>query len=99
MLALPPGRYRLTGRARAERLQSGRGLSWSVVCATGGSPLGSSTPLQGEVPWSDFTMEFEVPATDCGGQWLGVGVPARIAAELRVSGNAWFDDLRIVKIP
>jgi hypothetical protein len=36
-----------------------------------------------------------VPATDCAGQWLMLVSPARIAAEQRIGGRAWFDDLHV----
>ena len=45
------------------------------------------------------TAEFEVPGENCGGQWLTLRIPARIPAEGRIGGNAWFDDLKIVRIP
>ena len=99
MLALPPGAYRLTGRQRAESLRTERGLVWTVACAPpAGAPLATSEPLRGQSNWRDFTMDFEVPTTGCGGQWLTLTVPARIPAEQRIGGIAWFDAMRISRI-
>lgn len=97
LMALPPGRYRLEGRARADGLRSERGLVWSVLCLDHGNAVASTTPLSGNTPWRPFSVSFELPAGSCGGQWLQLDVPARIAAEQRIGGRAWFDDLRIVR--
>lgn len=97
LLALPPGRYRLSGRARPEGLRSERGLVWSVQCADDSKQVAASDPITGQSPWKTFSVPFEVPAGRCGGQWLRLGVPARIRAEQRIGGRAWFDDLRIIR--
>jgi tetratricopeptide (TPR) repeat protein len=99
LLALPPGKYRLAGRARAEGLRSERGLVWRVACAEDSHPLGATDPILGFTPWRDFALDFEVPATGCGGQWLVLSVPARIPAEQRIGGRAWFDAIRIRRVP
>lgn len=95
MLALPPGDYRLIGRSKADGLRSERGLVWTLRCHADGRELGQSEPVRGVTPWRSFRVNFTVPAHDCGGQWLELSVPARIAAERRIGGQAWFDDLRI----
>jgi hypothetical protein len=100
MLALPPGRYRLTGRARPENLRTDRGLAWTLACATADArPLGETEPLRGHGDWRDLALEFEVPAEGCGGQWLTLALRARIPAEQRVGGVAWYDSLRITRLP
>jgi len=99
MLALPPGRYRLTGRERAESLRTERGLVWTVACAAPAGPtLATTVPLRGQANWRDFSVGFEVPAAGCGGQWLTLTLPARIPAEQRIGGVAWFDDMRIARV-
>ena len=98
MMALPPGAYRLTGRARAESLRTERGLVWRVVCGMPPhAPLAETEPLRGQTGWREFGVDFEVPAMGCGGQWLTLTIPARIPAEQRVGGVAWFDDMRIAR--
>ncbi len=68
---------------------------WTVACAEGGDVLAQTEPFNGRRDWSDFAVEFEVSAQKCGGQWLTLQLPARIAAEQRIGGVAWFDDMRI----
>ncbi|HEU0152048.1 MAG TPA: hypothetical protein VFQ84_01755 [Arenimonas sp.] len=95
MLALGPGRYTFSGQARPETLRTERGLVWTITCASGGPALGETRPLMGNGPWRAFEAEFEVPAENCGAQWLVLRLPARIPAEQRIGGRAWFDALKI----
>lgn len=97
LLALPPGAYLLKGRARPDNLRTDRGLVWAVTC-TDGRELGESEPLRGSGPWRAWSVPFEVPAQDCGGQWLSLRLRARIPAEQRIGGRAWFDDIKIVRL-
>lgn len=94
-LALAPGRYVLSGQARPDNLRTDRGLVWTVTCASGGAALGETPPLRGSGPWRGFEAAFEVPAEGCGAQWLTLRLPARIPAEQRIGGRAWYDGLRI----
>lgn len=98
MLALPPGRYRLALRARADGLRSGPGLVWEISCLKGGAPLARTEPLRGQTPWHTVEAEFEVPE-GCAGQWLALRIPFRIEAEQQIGGRAWFDDLKIRRLP
>jgi len=95
LLALPPGKFRLGGQARLEDLRTDRGLVWTVTCAESGALLGQTEPMSGVHDWEHFSTDFEVPASNCGGQWLTLMLPARIPAEQRIGGAVWFDDLRI----
>lgn len=98
LMALPPGRYRLEGRARLDGLQTERGLVWTVACAESRQELANSDPLSGSRPWRPFLVEFVVPESACGGQWLTLRLPARIPAEQRIGGTAWFDDMRVARV-
>jgi tetratricopeptide (TPR) repeat protein len=95
LLALPPGAYRLEGRAKADGLRTPRGLVWEVLCADSGNVLAASEPVSGVTPWRAFAVDFEVPAGRCGGQWLRLHLPARIPAERQIGGTVWFDDVAI----
>lgn len=97
ILKLAPGHHRLTGWSKASRLDSARGLHWTVRCYSGQrSVLGSSDKLRGTYPWSEFSMSFEVPQKDdCSAQVLTLELPARIAAEEEISGEIWFDSMRL----
>ena len=98
MLALPPGSFALSGRVRLDDLRSERGLAWTLTCAASRKVLGESEPFAGRRDWGNFVVDFDVPESpDCAGQWLTLQLPARIPAEQRIGGIAWFDDLRIKK--
>jgi hypothetical protein len=47
------------------------------------------------MPWTDFMVKFQVPATECGAQWLQLELPARIDPEFGIEGRVWYQDLRI----
>lgn len=94
-LMLPPGRYQLSARARLMDLRAARGLRWVLGCAGAAEPIARTELLQGSSDWRPVTAHFEVPAGDCGGQWLRLELEARIAAEQQIAGDAWFDDLEI----
>lgn len=98
LLALAPGTYRLEGQARLDDLRSERGLVWTLTCAEDSRPIAETDPMSGRREWTRFSLDFEVPAEDCGGQWLTLRVPARIPAEQLIGGVAWFDDLQIQAI-
>jgi tetratricopeptide (TPR) repeat protein len=97
LLALAPGRYTLSGQAKPDNLRTERGLVWTVTCASGGAALGETEPLRGNGPWREFEAAFEVPAQNCAAQWLVLRLPARIPAEQRIGGRAWFDAIKITR--
>lgn len=98
MLALPPGDYELTLRARPDSLRTERGLVWEISCVSGGRVLATTAPLRGHGDWRELDVAFAVPDS-CAGQWLALRLPARIPAEQRIGGRAWFDDLKIRRLP
>ncbi len=98
LLVLPPGHYRLVGRVRLDQLRSERGLVWTVACAEDARVIGEAGPFSGNRPWRDFAQDVEVPAVGCGAQWLVLRVPARIPAEQRIGGSAWFDGLELERV-
>jgi tetratricopeptide (TPR) repeat protein len=98
LLVLTPGSYGLSGRSRLEELRTARGLVWTLSCAENGQVLYESDSFSGQRGWRSFSGQFMVPAAGCGGQWLVLGLPARIPAEQRIGGVAWFDDIQIERI-
>lgn len=94
-LFLAPGRYRLRGRARPDNLEALEGVRWQVACAGSGEPLGHSNRFVGVDQWRAFWFQFRVPATGCGGQELRLVSVGDTAADHRVQGAVWFDDLTI----
>lgn len=98
-LVLPAGSYRLSGQGFSQDLVTERGLVWNILCLGGGPNLAISEPWQGNSQqWRRFSVEFEVPTSNCEAQSLTLQLPARVPAEQQVSGAIWFDDLRVQKI-
>jgi hypothetical protein len=100
LLVLPPGEYRLAGRVRLDNLRNERGLIWQVQCARGrAGRLGQSDGFRGLSPWRSFEFTFRVPEADCPAQWLRLELDARAAADRFIGGEAWFDAMRIQRLP
>jgi hypothetical protein len=101
VMTLTPGRYRLSGSARAEDLRGERGLVWRVFClAKDGANLATTTPpLIGTFPWQDFSIDFEVPAEGCRGQTLRLELPIRAEIERVIGGEVWFDNIVVERQP
>jgi hypothetical protein len=96
LMLLAPGDYRLTGQVKTTKLNTQRGLWWRIVCQ--GKPateLAHSDLVSGSMPWTDFTVDFTVPAEACSAQRLELQLPARIAPETRIEGEAFYRGLRI----
>ena len=96
-LFLDPGTYRLTGRVRTERFESDGGLRWEVRClAPERRILAQGVPFLSAPDWTPFAMDFEVPQR-CEQTELRLVSAGRRPFELRIDGDIWFDDLRIVR--
>ena len=97
LLVLPAGDWLLQWRAKADDLNSPRGLVWRLRCQPGDKPLAESEPMNGRFDWREQELAFTVPA-ECGAQSLVLTIPARIAAETQIEGALWLDDVRIVPV-
>mgnify|MGYP000061084796 FL=1 len=94
-LALPSGRYRLTGRVRPDQLEGRKGMQWVIDCTAGGKQrLAESMPFLGTGEWREFSMTAEVPES-CVGQRLTLQSAGSRAVDHNVSGTLWMDDLRL----
>jgi len=97
LMALPPGTYRFTGREQSYSLANERGLRWRIFCLKEpDASLLETPPLLGDTPWRTFAVTFDVNL-DCPVQNLQLELPARVALEQEVSGEASFADLNIAK--
>jgi hypothetical protein len=96
-LLLAPGRYRLSLRARAEFLQTDRGLEWRITCHAG-PVIAALGPLEGSFDWRRMQVDFSVPAANCPGQWLELRNPAPAGAAQHASGDLWTDDVAVVPL-
>jgi len=97
VLALPPGRYELSGLARQEAVTAVRGIHWTVRCLQGGKPgeiVAASERFIGSSEWRRFVVEVAV-GDQCRGQLLQLEPVAEPGSVAFVSGTAWFDDFRI----
>jgi tetratricopeptide (TPR) repeat protein len=96
LMLLPAGDYNFSGRVKAAELRTDRGLWWRIFCAnSSGNTITNTELVSGTMPWTDFTVKFQVPATDCAAQWLQLELPARVASESRIEGQVWYQDLRV----
>jgi hypothetical protein len=94
---LAPGRYRLEGKFRG-RILATRGLRWQIHCAAGPRrPLGETEMLMGDARQGrSFALDAEVPAGgECVGQVVRLFHDARSASEELISGEVWFEALRL----
>ena len=97
MLALPAGQWQLSFRAKADRLESVRGLVWRITCQSNGRTLAETEPMQGRFNWREFNQPFTIPE-DCAGQRLILMIPARIPAETLINGAIWLDEVKIQRV-
>ncbi len=100
-LILDPGNYTLSGMTRTDNLVTERGLSWGIYCnsSDGNAQLAASPSFSGTSDWKRFKVDFTVPPQYCDYQTIRLELPARIAAERRIQGSIWVDDLAIVAQP
>lgn len=96
-LMLTPARYRLSGRARMDKLDNASGLLWEVLCDRNQS-IAQTEGFRGSHGWKAFSVEFDLPAEGCTQPWLRLRLDARVPAERWIGGRAWFDHLAIERI-
>jgi len=98
-LVLPPGDWLLQWRAKAENLDSPRGLVWRIQCLPAGrNSLADSAAMSGSFDWREHELAFTVPP-ECRGQTMTLMIPARIPSETQISGSLWLDEVRILPAP
>ncbi|UUL82176.1 hypothetical protein [Sphingomonas qomolangmaensis] len=92
LLALAPGRYRLTARVGAV----GPGLlsppTVSVACASGDQGLVESSRFPPATAPTPMAMDFAIDRA-CRGQWLIISSAANVGF---LSDEPWIDDIRVV---
>lgn len=91
-LLLAPGAYRLEFRARAESLQSDRGLVWAIGCQGVQTPVAESEPMLDSFAWRAYTLDFRIPANGCTAQrlWLynpGAAGPGKLVSGVLIVGD------------
>lgn len=94
-LLLGPGPYRLELRARTQGLRSHRGLEWQLTCPDNRTRIASGATITDRPGWVTLSMEFEVPAEGCEGQWLRLVNPAPRGAAQALRGELQLAEIRI----
>lgn len=98
-LLLFPGRYRLSMRIRAQALHGEVGLRWSLRCAGKAGEIARGEPIYGSFDWRIHALEFVVPPSACGGQWLRLVNGAEKGQQGRISGEMWIRDVELHPLP
>ena len=95
-LAVPPGRYQLSGWARVDHLNSPRGVQWVVRCAADAKQpvLAASERFLGSSEWDRFMFDVNIPA-GCAGEALQLEPVDMDKGTTFLSGNLWFDELTL----
>lgn len=94
-LLLAPGHYRLAVRASAGDLRSERGLAWDLVCGDNRTRIARGAELRDGQGWDTATLDFEVPATGCDGQWLRLVNPAPSGVAQVLRGDVRIAEVRL----
>jgi len=95
-LAVPAGRYELTGRAKVQHLAGPRGLRWVLRCAADPklAVIGASERFLGSGDWESFAFDVDI-APGCAGQLLRLEPVGLEEGTTFLSGSAWFDDMAL----
>ena len=97
MLILPPGRYRLSGRADVESGTAPGSLGWSIDCATTSDVFARiDTPATASGAWAPFSVELNIPPARCPAEWLELTTDA---GDMRKDLVIWYDDLAVTPLP
>jgi Tfp pilus assembly protein PilF len=99
LIMLAPAKYRLEATYKGTLLGQ-RGLKWRVTCVEGQTAaIGESVMINGiSLVWKTVEFPFTVPGSNCPAQYLHLDLDARMASERFVSGEVWFDNVRILRV-
>lgn len=99
-LILAPGKYTLTGRYRADQLNTIKGLRWRMRCMDKQSTLlAESEAFKGYSDWSTFKFDLNIPEGGCSPQMLRLESDSTYAHENVFEGELWFDDFSLLVTP
>jgi hypothetical protein len=94
---LPPGKFLLQGRVRADNLQAPQGMQWSLYCLGANQPIATTQRFRGSEPWTRFRTELEIPQ-ECPVQLLRLELAGSIRLDFDAKGTIWFDNLSIEQV-
>jgi len=95
-LILAPGVYRLEWRERMDGLRGVEGIAWRVTCAEQPNALAVAQAGTGSRPWRSQSLDFTVPSSKCGGQWLHLASVGSLDAGQVISGDLWFAGMKVI---
>jgi hypothetical protein len=101
VIRLQPGHYRVKGSALGN-VQGVRGMRWRVRClGAQHQQIAESEMLVGRIAqWTEFFFDVNVPSSPaCIAQELRLVLDARTPSEQLASGNIFFDDLSVSRVP
>ena len=98
-LALPAGKFRVSGRVRPDQLEGRKGVKWRLFCTVGGSQtLAETEAYLGNGEWRSFWFDVDVPP-ECTGQTLRLESAGDREVDHELTGTVWFDDMIIGLAP
>ena len=94
---LPPGNYVLNAEVNSKNFKSDNALQWQIRCAekTSGQILISSAT--GAAGWTKVESNFSVPELNCAYQKLILRLAEPLSVQKALSGQIYFDKLRVVR--
>jgi tetratricopeptide (TPR) repeat protein len=97
---LTPGKYQLTMKYRIFDLMTARGLIWRLYCYTSSSELVAESERlrNNSTSWTDLQITFTIPESGCAAQELVLMSAARNSPESIISGQADFDDVKVIRL-
>ena len=100
IIMLAPGRYQFSVAFRGN-IKAKRGLRWRVSCLyKPAQALAETDMLRGKVPtWRTTSLNFTISENGkCKAQTLKLVHDARSASEEFISGEVWFDDVKLTRL-
>jgi hypothetical protein len=94
-IQLSPGRFILSFDAQVESIKNEQGLVWALRCLQTGAEIAKSSPIKDKGPWENRSLEFEVPAEQCGTQLLALENRSAASLDQEISGRLFFDNVSI----
>jgi tetratricopeptide (TPR) repeat protein len=95
-LRLLGGEYKMTFEYMGKNLKAQQGLIWTLRCINEKSTLGQSQNFFQSGPWANYEFSFVVPEDNCDTQVLTLESASRAALDTQISGQMYFDSIKIV---
>ena len=99
ILMLPPGNFSLQGEVNAKNLHSDIGVHWQIRCEEKTSAIATMAGRSAGQGWEKMETEFVIPAQDCATQKLVLRMAEPLDGMQTVTGQIYFDKMRVVRNP